>query len=127
MKYEDDDALDRALFALELEEPPVDLRASILTATVYRPQPAFALWEIALIALILGTMITLITLVIMGGGTLFVHTLQTIGNSVVRFLSHPSTLMWLAVGGSAAIWASLFTGFQPMAPSSRKVESTQHR
>ena len=42
MKYDSDDALDRALFALPLEEPPADLRASILTATVYRPAPAFS-------------------------------------------------------------------------------------
>ena len=37
--YDSDDALDRALFALPLEEPPAGLRASILLATAYRPAP----------------------------------------------------------------------------------------
>ena len=36
-----DDELDRALFALPLEEPPADLRARILAATVCGSAPAF--------------------------------------------------------------------------------------
>ena len=34
-----DDDLDRALFALPLEEPPADLHGRILAATVLRPAP----------------------------------------------------------------------------------------
>lgn len=41
------DALDRALFALPLEEPPADLRSSILLSTAYRPVSPFSFWEIA--------------------------------------------------------------------------------
>ncbi len=43
----DDEALEQALFALPLEEPPAGLRASILMATAYRPAPAFSVWELA--------------------------------------------------------------------------------
>ena len=48
MSYDDDD-LDRLLFALPLEEPPADLRASILTATAYRAAPVFKPWEVSII------------------------------------------------------------------------------
>ena len=41
----DDAALDRALFALELEEPPPDLRAGILAATVYKPAFPLTAWD----------------------------------------------------------------------------------
>ena len=34
--YDNDAALDHALFALPLEEPPGDLRARILSATIYQ-------------------------------------------------------------------------------------------
>ncbi len=41
-----DDELDRALFALPLEEPPADLHGRILAATVLRPAPTFRVWEL---------------------------------------------------------------------------------
>ena len=47
MMYDSDDSLERALFALPLEEPPSDLRASILAATAFRPAPPFGVWEVA--------------------------------------------------------------------------------
>jgi hypothetical protein len=123
MKYDSDDALDRALFALPLEEPPVDLRASILTATIYRPAPVFKPWEIVTLATIAAIVAWLVALVVMGGGALFVHSLQAIGSASVRGLSNTTTLAWLAAGGGTAIWLSLFTGFQP---SAKGVE-TRHR
>jgi hypothetical protein len=45
-----DDELDRALFALPLEEPPADLHGRILAATVLRPAPTFRTWELWLLA-----------------------------------------------------------------------------
>ena len=115
MKYDSDDALDRALFALPLEEPPADLRAAILTATVYRPVPLFKPWEIALLGVVAAVATWLIAIVVLGGGQLFVHSLEAIVSSVVDALSNYTTLAWIAAGGAAAIWLSIFTGFQPAA------------
>lgn len=112
MKYDSDDALDRALFALPLEEPPVDLRASILTATIYRPEPLFKPWELVTLGTLAAVVIWLVTLVVMGGGTLFVHTLQAIAATVLGAM-RLSTLAWIAAGGATAIWLSIFTVFQP--------------
>ena len=53
----DDERLERALAALPLEEPPPELRARILAATVYRPVPNVATWQIWL----LGTLLAVAT------------------------------------------------------------------
>ena len=42
----DHDALDRALTALPLEDPPVSLHARVMAATVYRPRAAVQQWEV---------------------------------------------------------------------------------
>lgn len=115
MKYDSDDALDRALFGLPLEEPPADLRASILTATVYRPAPLFKPWETALLGAVAAVAVWLVALVVLGGGTLFVHSLEAIGSTSEDLLSNYTTLAWIAAGGAVAIWLSIFTGFQPAA------------
>ena len=115
MKYDSDDALDRALFALPLEEPPADLRAAILTATVYSPAPLFKPWEIAVLGAVAAVATWLIAIVVLGGGQLFVHSLEAIASTVEDALSNYSTLAWIAAGGGAAIWLSIFTGFQPAA------------
>jgi hypothetical protein len=127
MKYDSEDALDRALFALPLEEPPTDLRAAILATTVYRPAPAFAAWEIGVLAAIVAIVISLVTAVFMGGSTLFVHSAEAIGTTLTRVLFNPAVLLWLAVGGATAIWLSLFTGFQSFAPIENKVGRTPTR
>lgn len=113
MMHHSDDALDAALFALPLEEPPADLRASILTATVYRPAPAFALWEVALLAIATAVLAWLVALVAQGGLSLFAHTVSVIGLTVGRSLSNVTTLAWIAAGGAAAFWISIFTASQP--------------
>lgn len=113
MKYDNDDMLDRALFALPLEEPPADLRAAILSATVYRPAPIFKPWEIALLGTLAAVVIWLIGIVVLGGGSLFVDTVALIGSRALSFFSDYTTLAWLAAGGATTIWLSIFTGFQP--------------
>ncbi|MBV8491051.1 MAG: hypothetical protein JO199_11035 [Candidatus Eremiobacteraeota bacterium] len=115
MMYADDDALDRALFALPLEEPPAELRATILTATVYRPAPAFSFWEVAGLGAIAAVVVWLVVLIALGGGTLFAHTLTAIGTTVWRSVAHVSTLAWLATGIATAFWLTFFTGSQPFA------------
>ncbi len=116
----DDDALDRAILGLTLEEPPAGLRASILMATAYRPAPIFAVWELATLGALGAVAIWLVALLILGGGSLFVHTATTIGAFTSRALSNAATLAWLAAGGATALWLTLFTGSQPVATAPQR-------
>jgi len=109
----DDSELERALFALPLEELPKGLRSSILLATAYRPAPVFSLLDLAALGAAGAIAIWLVALLVLGGGSLFVHTLGLIGSFASRFFSNATTLAWLAAGGATAIWLSLFTGPQP--------------
>jgi len=127
MNYDSDDALDRALFALPLEEPPADLRASILTSTVYRPAPIFSFYELLGLGLVAAVLISLITLVVMGGGTLFVHSLQSIANNAGRVMTNYSVLAWIAAGGATAMWLTFFTGFQPAMAATHKGSTHANR
>jgi hypothetical protein len=118
--YDDNDALDRALFALPLEEPPAGLRASILMATAYRPVPAFSFWELTVLGALAAVAVWLVVLLAMGGGTLFMHTVAAIAAAATRFLSNSTTLAWLAAGAATAVWLSLFTGSQPIVLATRR-------
>jgi hypothetical protein len=109
----DGDALDRAIEALALEEPPADLRARILTSTIYRPAPLFTPREAGLLGAALAVIAWLLVLVVLGGGPLFVDTIEAMGGAIAKAFSGGMTLAWLAAGGVTAIWISLFTGFQP--------------
>lgn len=111
--FDNDDALDRALFAVPLEEPPADLRAAILTATIYRPGPVFSMRELMTLGAICALVVWLVAAVIAGGGSLLFHSLQAIGAGTMRTLSNTTLLLWVAAGGATAIWLSIFTGFQP--------------
>ncbi len=79
----DDEALERAIFELPLEEPPDGLRASILLMTAYRPAPAFSFLELAAVGSLGAVALWMAVLLVLGGGSLFVHTLATIGSSLV--------------------------------------------
>lgn len=113
MTFDNDDALDAALFALPLEEPPADLRVAILTATVYRPASIFSFRELVALGSICALVVWLVALLIMGGGSLFAHSLQALGAWTQRVFSDQALLAWAAAGGATAIWLSIFTGFQP--------------
>jgi len=115
MNYYDDDALDAALFALPLEEPPANLRASIFAATIYRPAPLFAFGELAVLGAILAVAVWLLAAVIMGGGPLFLQSLAAIGSNASRTFGNTSLLLWAAAGGATAIWLSIFPGLQSRA------------
>jgi hypothetical protein len=107
------DALDRALLGLPLEEPPAGLRSSILRATAYRPSPALSFWELAALGVLGAVGVWLVLLIVLGGGSLFAHTLGTITSTVVTALSNAATATWLAAGAATAVWLSLFTVSQP--------------
>ncbi|HEX8805673.1 MAG TPA: hypothetical protein VF741_01945 [Candidatus Aquilonibacter sp.] len=112
MNFNDDDALDAALFALPLEEPPAGLRSAILSATIYRPAPVFSLREIITLGALCAVIVWLVAAVIAGGGSLFVHSLQAVGATTVRASSNVTLIGWVAAGAATAIWLSIFTGFQ---------------
>lgn len=119
MRY-DDEALDRALMALPLEEPPPDLRAAILAATAYRPPALLSLGEAIALAGVAAAILWLVVAVAMGGGELFTHALTAIGGGIVGALSNLSTLAWLATGAATAAWLVFFTESQPAYAAGRR-------
>ena len=126
MNYHDDDALDRALFALTLEEPPAGLRAAILSSALYPAAPAFSPWEIAGLGAFLAIMVWLAITVVSGGNILFAHA-ESIGVGIGRALTDYSTLWWLALGGATATWMQFFTGTSSFAPVPRTAQSRSNR
>ncbi len=104
-----DDALDRALAALPLEEPPAGFRARVMTATVYRPEPVVRGWEVWLIGTLLAVAAWLTWLVASAP-----HAGEQIAAGLTRVvqsagLTSDYTVLWLAVGVSAAWWISELT------------------
>ncbi|HEY1654759.1 MAG TPA: hypothetical protein VGF86_06585 [Candidatus Tumulicola sp.] len=112
MMYDSDDALDRALFALPLEEPPSDLRGSILAATAFRPAPPFGVWEVAALGALAAVTLWLGVLIAMGGAGLFLQTVTTMASAIESSLSSVTVLAWLAAGAATALWLTFFTGSQ---------------
>lgn len=112
MNYEYD-AIDRALFALPLEEPPKGLRQSILALTVHAPSAAeerIGWWESLALGLGLALAAFLAWSVVANPafGAQIVAVLVTFG----RVLSEPPMLAALTAGCSAVVWVSLMT-FRP--------------
>lgn len=110
MMYDSDDALDRALFALPLEEPPSDLRAAILAGTAYRSAPPFGVWEVAALGALAAVVVWLIVSIAMGGGGLFLQTVSAFGAAIAGALSNVTVLAWVAAGAVTAFWLTVFTG-----------------
>ncbi len=103
-----DDELERALFALPLEEPPADLRHRILSATVYRPRMIFRAAEIWGLGTALAIMVWLSWYVVSGlpnlGGKfsfIFSNVIAVVGAAIPAH-----AWLWLALGISSAIWIS---------------------
>jgi hypothetical protein len=101
-----DDDLDRMLAALPLEEPPASLRARILAATAEAPPvvPVSAGWELWVIATLAAVAVWLSWLVVSSP-----HATERATNAIARLveaggLTSLSTLLWLAIGASAAWW-----------------------
>ena len=102
-----DDELNGALFALPVEEPPADLHARILAATVGRPAPAFATWEWLLLAIAISlTAAGTVWIVTSAPGS--VHALGTavIGGLHALGLYSRATYVWIAIGLSSVWWIS---------------------
>lgn len=99
----DDDSLDRAILALPLEEPPADLRASILAATVYRPEPPFTVAEVIAVASIVGILVWLSAWLA-----------PLVGVAVEAVFSNVTLLLWAGAGIAVAFWLEFFTRSQPI-------------
>ena len=69
----------------------------------------------------------MVVLLVLGGGSLFVHTLATIGSGLSRAFSNAGVLAWLAAGGATALWLTLFTGSQPVAVAIHRSEGSTSR
>lgn len=105
-RYESDDDLDRALFALDLEEPPQDLRAAILAGTIYRAPLAVRPWEVWAIGIVMAVAAWLVVSLLVGGASFsFGGTLDRIGEAVSQ-ITRPEVLFWIAMGASATFWIS---------------------
>jgi hypothetical protein len=102
-----DDELDRALFALPLEEPLAGLRERILAATVYQipVSSPFKTWELWLLGVVLAA-VAFVTFTLFSSvpdlgsraQVTFVESMHSFG------LFKPATYAWFAVGLSA-VWA----------------------
>ncbi len=103
-----EDELDRALFALPLEEPPADLRARILTATIARPRLTFTAWEVWIVGTLCAFMVWLAVMVVTSVphvGSAMVHAVSD-GFDLVAESVNVNTLMWVVLGGSFVFWIS---------------------
>ncbi|HEY8297226.1 MAG TPA: hypothetical protein VIG32_04295 [Candidatus Baltobacteraceae bacterium] len=122
MNYHSDDELDRALFAMPLEEPPAGLRASILASTVYRPSlPAtpFKLWEAWTLGAIIAVMVWAGFLVAGGAANTIIASFTSLSASAFDAITQPATLLWIAVGGAASFWISQATFISLPVPQRR--------
>jgi hypothetical protein len=102
-----DDELDRALFALPLEEPPADLHQRIMSATVLRAAPAFRQWELWLLAAgvaVVGALALYVFTSTPDPGTRLADSITAVLRTLGLFSR--STYMWLAIGLSSAWWIS---------------------
>ena len=114
-----DDELERALFALPLEEPPIDLRGRIFAATIDRPRLAFSAWEIwasgTFVAFTVWLAFLVVTSVPDFGGVFA----RAISDGIDRCLHGltPATLMWIGLGGSFVVWISALS----LPPSRREL------
>jgi hypothetical protein len=121
------DELERAILKLPLEEPPPGLRASILMATAYRPAPAFSFFDLAVLGALGAVALWLVVLLVLGGGSLFVDALTTIGSTLARAFSNVAVIAWVAAGGATALWLTLFTGSQPLPVAAHRSEESGSR
>jgi len=104
--YGNDDDLERALFALDLEEPPADLRRDILAATIYRPQVAVPVWELWLIAAVCALLTWVAVLAGHSSDSQAISILTHRAADGLASLAKPQTLLWAAAGGGLVLWIS---------------------
>lgn len=105
-RYDTDDELDSALFALPLEEPPSGLHQAILARTIYRPTLSVKPWEVWALGGLCAVLTWLLVLVATGGATTTVAAIESEFSGLLALLATPQLLFWIAIGGGAALWIS---------------------
>lgn len=105
-RYDSDEELERALFALPLEEPPAGMHEAILARTIYRPALPFKAWESWAFGGLAALLTWLLVSVIAGGAPATLATIGTDITTALAFLAQPQMLFWIAIGGGAALWIS---------------------
>ena len=113
MNY-DDDRLERALFDMPLEEPPADLRESILAQTIHRPPATMHPWEVWAYGVACAMLAWVLILVLRGAAHGSFTVAESYAGSLLAAFARPQVLFWLAAGASAAIWIS-HLNFMPRA------------
>jgi hypothetical protein len=119
--YDDDEELDRAIFALPLAPVPAGMHATIMRSTVYavgHPVAMFATREIAAIGAAVAVAVWLAAYAI-ASPAFDARVAFEIG-SVARSLAEAQTLTWLAAGAAVALVANNALGFRLPRPSERK-------
>ena len=126
-RYDNDDDLERALFALPLEEPPATLRREILDATIHAPAPAITLphlgtLETGLYGALVALLVWLCVAVTRGDAANLDATLLGFGSHVIAFFSAPMTLLWLCAGTAiaAALSNETLIGARGVLPNFRR-------
>ncbi len=104
----DDDALDRALFALPLATPPGDLRAAILRATIDAPEfaPVMSTRDILLMGVAAAIGVWL--LMFMLGDHRNAEAFARNAYSLTQLFGNLQTLSWLAAGTAVAGIVAMF-------------------
>ena len=105
-RYDSDEELERALFALDLEEPPADLRASILASTIYRQPVPVKPWEVWALAGLCAVLVWLGVLLAHGTNVPAFTTIGAYVGVVLSALAKPQMLFWLAAGAGMVLWVS---------------------
>jgi hypothetical protein len=105
-----DDDLDRAIAALPLAEPPAGFHARVMAATVFRPEPAVRNWELWLVITLVAVAAWLTWAVATTPrGVEQLSDAVTYAVQTTAGLTSTYTVLWLAVGMSAAWWISQLT------------------
>ena len=121
MNYEQHDDLDRLLFALPLEEPPADLRASILAGTIYRPSFPLSVVETWSIGILVALVVWICVLIARGGADAFVQTVAAFQGFFAQAFLSPNTWIWLAAGGGVAFLVTILNLSPMQVPAPRRL------
>jgi hypothetical protein len=110
-RFDGHDELDEALFALSLEEPPADLRAAILQATIHAPAaelafapgwPSFERTPNPIAAGVGAAILAWLCLAMFADRDLARTIADSIG-AFVHVLGEPATIPWLALGAASVV------------------------
>lgn len=116
MRY-DDEALERALAALPLEDTPVGLHSRIVSAVSQRPEPAFRTWELWVVGIAFALCTWLILALIGSPSDAIRIATQHVATAIIAIVTPPA-VYWLALGVAAAVVLPRLTSF-PQLPSRR--------